>query len=218
MRRAAVITLLVLGMAASVAAQSRSISFSLKGGIDYANLNVENSDSDNPDYLLGFGGGITLGTAISPAAGIDLDVLYMRKGAQEEFRSGMDEGETITFETKLDYVILSPLLRLAPAGSGPGIYFLGGPEFGYLVKATSTSSHGDSGYDVDIIDNYKEIDIGASFGMGFSTSTAGGAGFFVEGRYAMGFTDLVNEDYAEELGYTPTIKTRGIYLFGGLRF
>lgn len=218
--RTAVILLATGILAGPVFAESQALAFGLKGGLNYANLNVEHGTMDDSDYLLAYGAGVTIATPVSPSLGIDLDILYMRKGAQEDYRIGADaEHNVLTIKTKMDFVVLSPMLRWSPGRSGAGVYFLGGPEVGYLIKATSSSERdGESDYDTGIEDNYKKIDFGLTAGMGFSTASGKGPAFFVEGRYAIGFSDLVDPDYAEELGYTPTIKTRGIYLFGGLRF
>ena len=218
MKRTAIITLLILGLAVPGLAQSRPVSFSLKGGVDYANLNIEGTGVDDPDYLLGFGGGITLSTHMQSGLSFDMDVLYMRKGAQQTYSSLT--GHDVDIKTQLNYVTVSPMFRIAPGHSGAGIYFLGGGEVGYLLEAKSTSSGGDDDADAetDISDNFKELDYGVTFGLGFLMGSGGGGGFFVESRYVLGLNDLVDEEYAKSLEKAPTIKTVGIYVLGGIRF
>ncbi len=213
------VTLLILGLALPAVAAPKAIVFGLKGGIDYSNLDYSH-DAYESDYLLGYGGGITLGTPASPAFGIDLDILFLRKGAKKEYRNGSSpESEIITFETKLDYIVVSPLVRFSPGRGGAGIYMLAGPEFGYLLDATSTSSSsGSPDIDHDLSDSYKDLDMGVSFGMGFQSSQDRGPSFFVESRYALGLTNLADEDESSPSGGSPEVKTRGIYVFGGLRF
>lgn len=218
-KKLALVVLLALALALPAAASQKSVAFGIKGGIDYANLDY-NSDSGDPENLLGFGGGITLSTMIQPSVGIDLDFLYIGKGAKQEYRSGSStESDVFTFETKLDYLVISPLLRLSPGRSGAGIYFLGGPEIGYLINATSTSSrNGSEDLESDLSDDFKDLDIGLSFGFGFQSAPVNAPGLFIESRYALGLTDVDNDSNDAEIGYDAQVKTRGIYLFGGLRF
>lgn len=219
-KKMALVVLLVILVALPASAARRSpVTFSLKGGIDYATLET-NATSDSPDNLLGFGGGISFGTAMTPNVAFDLDLLYVGKGASQEYRDGNSlENSTITFETKLDYVVVSPLLRVSPGRSGAGIYFVGGPEFGYLVNATSVSSkNGSEDFSTDLSDEFKEIDISINFGFGFQSGPASGPGFFLESRYAYGLADIA--DSAGQSATSPEVKvnTRGLYLFGGMRF
>jgi len=212
-------TLLVLAIALPAHANQKPVTFSIKGGIDYSNLDydMESYDSNN---LLGFGGGITLGTAMQPHVGIDLDVLYIRKGASQEYRSGSEmDPNPLTIETKLDYITFSPMLRLSPGRGGMGIYLLGGAELGYLIDAKSTSSRsGSEDMDYDLSDDFKNLDMGLTFGMGFQTAPNNGPGFFLESRYALGLTNVADDSEAAQQGYDAQVKTRGIYVFGGMRF
>ncbi len=206
--------LLVLGMVMGLAgpAIAGSVVFGLKGGLDYSNLSWDSEESGDSDYLLGFGGGLTLSTPIQESIGIDLDILFMRKGCKHEFVSGMENGQTFEIETRLDYLIVSPLLRFSPGRGGAGIYFLGGPEAGYLLKAEQTASLGEQEDSLDNSESFKDLDFGISFGLGFQTAPSDGAGFFLESRYALGLMDINNTSEGGE------VLTRGLYLLAGIRF
>lgn len=64
----------------------------------------------------------------------------------------------------------------------------------------------------------KDTDIGINAGLGLQFGGGDQLGFFVEGRYSMGLTDIMDQDSADSIVEDQTVKTQGIYLMGGLRF
>lgn len=67
--------------------------------------------------------------------------------------------------------------------------------------------------EVDIKDETKSIDFGLGFGAGVSFP-AGNNSLFVEGRYALGSTNLNDDPEDSET----SIKTRGIQVMAGVTF
>lgn len=207
---------LLLATVAPANAQTQAMSFGIKGGVNYANMAIDQVGIPETDNFLRFGGGITLGTQIKPNLGFDVDVLYLLKGTTFEIPSLVGP---LTFEYSFEYIVVSPMLRVAPGQDGAGIYFLGGPEFSYLIEATSHGSREGSETDWDISDNFKDLDVGLTIGMGFQTAGTGESSFFLEGRYAHGLTDIADANSnSEDLDAGDGVKTRGIYLFAGMRF
>lgn len=206
------VTMLLIGLIAVPA--SAQMSFSLKGGVNMTELEYTEADVPDADQYIRFAGGLTLGMPMSETVGLDLDLLYVMKGAKNPLDGTFGFTE---METQLDYLVVSPMLRLSPWADGTGLYFLGGAEFGYLLEAEAIATKMGEPMAQDAKDYLKEYDFGVSFGLGFETVSAGGTGFFLEGRYALGLTDIGDTEETED---TPSYsaKTRGIYGMAGVHF
>ena len=122
-RKLAVVALMALVLSGPALAQKKAIDFSLKGGINLANLVADPEPDPNYERLMRYGGGATLGFNIRPGFSVDADVLYMMKGAKWEFSEGDHEE---TSEVKLDYLVINPMIRFAPAENRSGVYIMGG--------------------------------------------------------------------------------------------
>ncbi|MCK4303865.1 MAG: outer membrane beta-barrel protein [Candidatus Eisenbacteria sp.] len=122
-RKLAVGVLMILMLSGPVLAQDKAIDFSLKGGVDWADLQVDPDPDPAYERLMRFGAGAALGFNIRPGFSLDTDVLYMMKGAKWEFSEDDYDSES---EIKLDYIVINPMLRFAPAENGSGVYILGG--------------------------------------------------------------------------------------------
>jgi hypothetical protein len=221
--KGAIIFLMALLVAMPVLAQEKQISFGVKGGINMANLVFDPEPDDTMDNLMGLAAGGVLSFNLSPSACLDGEVLYIQKGASQDMEI---EGCTNEADLKLTYLAVSPMLRFKIHTQSMTPYFLAGGEFAFLLSAKSTGSSECNGqtedFDVDVKDYYKSTDFGVSFGAGVEFM-AGSTSLFVEGRYAMGLTDIsdVPDDelvLAADEDDDGSVKTKGIYIFGGLRF
>ena len=228
--------LAVLGLTGiSAEAQVKPINFGFQGGVNLANLTFDPEMEPAPDMLLAFGGGALLSFNVSPNLSLDIDGFYMQKGASYEFEENFgpqgDPSELLrtTIDLKMGYVLLCPMLRLNFASQDASPYLLGGLEVGFLMSAHETGTAEwvnqgtvESEIDLDVKDAYKDTSLGINVGAGLSFP-AGSGSFFLEGRYALGLTDIVAEDAGDgsgdELGQPerPTVKHTGIYLTAGIR-
>ena len=190
------------------------MSLSLKGGVTLADLDYTEANAPESDQYMRFMGGITLGMSMSQKVGLDLDVLYVMKGAKNPLDGTFGFTE---METRLDYLILSPLLRFAPRPDGAGIYFMGGAEVGYLLKAEAIATKMGDTIAQDGKESLKEYDYGVSFGLGFESAPRGDSGFFLEARYALGLVDIGDTEEVEGIT-SHSAKTRGIYGMVGIHF
>jgi hypothetical protein len=215
--KGAIILVMAVLVAVPVMAQDKQISFGVKGGINMANLTYDPEPVKGPDNLMGIAAGGVLSFNLSPSACLDGEVLYIQKGVSSKYET---EGCSGDAKLKLTYISISPMLRFKIHTESFTPYFLGGAEFGLLMSATVAGSTdcGGSGEDFDMKDYYKSSDLGVTFGAGVEFPL-GSSALFVEGRYAMGMTDISktpsNLDVADD---TSSTKTKGIYLFGGMRF
>lgn len=208
-------------MANGYSSQFKSFDFGIKGGVNLANLDWDPEQEIDWESFLRFGGGATLGFNITPTFGLDMDVLYMMKGTKAE---GTLEAQGATcdveYELRLDYIVFKPMFRFTPIQDGASPYLLLGGELGYLLSADSwaeaSCSDGSSGEEEeDIKDTVKDLDFGLNVGAGLEIP-AGNMSFLIEGHYSLGLTDINDADENEE--NEPSVKTRGVYGFVGLRF
>lgn len=218
----AIVILMALLLAVPVVAQEKPFSFGVKGGINMANLAFDPEPDPGPDNMMGFGFGGALGFSLSPAAALDLEVMYLQKGASWDAEA---EGCTSETDLKLAYLTLSPMLRFKFHSESVTPYILAGGEVGLLMSANAEGTwecQGESeDYDEDVKDFYEDLDFGFSFGAGLEFPM-GKSALFVEGRYAMGLADIgadaEDEELMQEDEDDATVKTKGIYIFGGIRF
>ncbi len=217
MKRVVAAAVLAFLFALPVMAQTNPIVLGFKGGVNLANLSYDPETDPNPDMYLGLAVGGLLGFEISPGMTLDTDFLYIQKGAKWE---GESDGDEYKVTDKYSYVVINPMLRFAVQNQGLRPYFMAGPEIGFLVDATAKSEiNGEDQDDEDLKDFTKSTDFGINFGAGLEFPS-GNSAFFVEGRYAMGLTDILDdedEDNKQE-DSKPEAKHRGIYLMGGVRF
>jgi len=207
--------------------QFKAIDFGIKGGINLTNLEMDPklevqdppSEVDMENYLR-FGGGVTLGLNVTPTFGLDLDVLYMMKGAKAEYTVINDDfGEcTVKDYFELNYIVFKPMIRLAFVPHGTTPYILAGGEIGYLVSTANPydwECQQQSGSDEEDLDNVTDFDFGVNFGAGLELA-AGTTSIIIEGHYSLGLTNVY--DAGEDDDSDQSIKTRGIYGFVGVRF
>ncbi|MBP6874479.1 MAG: PorT family protein [Candidatus Eisenbacteria bacterium] len=217
MKRVVAAAVLAFLFALPVMAQTNPIVLGFKGGVNLANLSMDPETDPSPDMYLGLAVGGLLGFEISPGMTLDTDFLYIQKGAKWE---GEDEGDEYKTTEKYSYVVINPMLRFAVQNQGLRPYFMAGPEIGFLVDATAKSEiNGEDQDDEDLKDFTKSTDFGINFGAGLEFPS-GNSAFFVEGRYAMGLTNILDdedEDNKQE-DSKQEAKHRGIYLMGGVRF
>jgi opacity protein-like surface antigen len=216
--KGAIILLMAVLVAVPVMAQEKQISFGVKGGVNMANLTYDPKPTKGPDNLIGLAAGGVLSFNFSPSMSLDGEVLYIQKGYSATSES---EGCTSDGKLKITYVSISPMLRFKVPGEGITPYFMGGAEFGILMSAKSTGTYECAGqsedFNVDVKDSFSGSDMGLTFGAGVEFPT-GGSALFVEVRYAMGLSDISKStDGMDDTNDSSSVKTKGIYLFGGLR-
>ena len=146
--------------------------FGIKGGLNIANVSIENST--NPDSKVsGYIGGL---------AHIHLDKQFAIQ--PELMFSGQGYKQTIAgtdYTTSLNYLLVPVLGQLM---FGDGFRVETGPQAGVLVSAKSKVN----GNSTDVKNNVKGFDFSWVFGLGYLTST----GFGVNVRYNLGISNINN--------------------------
>lgn len=210
-----IVCLVTFGLLGGVALAGQGAAFGIKGGVNWATLSVK-PDTVELDYAMRPGGGVCFSFALNPNVWLDIDALYLQKGAIETYDEALQINDT---EWHLNYAVVSPMLRLALSGAGSGPYLLGGAEIGYLVDWEILHDDGIGGTESYSEDGVLEdLDYSVTVGAGLQLAGSGGAQFFLEGRYTIGLRDIVIPVTDGEADQNIEIKTQGIYALAGLRF
>ncbi len=171
------------------------------GGINMANVDMdieqdEIGDLIEPENLMGFGLGGVLEFGLNKNMSLCFEPMYLIKGFQQNFEE--DLGMPFGINIKGANIEVPVLLKYYLGSGGKGLYVMAGPTIGYLLGADLGLNIMGIGFDLHVKDLLNSIDYGVGFGGGLSLAV-GRNTFFVEGRYTLGLTNVVNEDKIKEL-------------------
>lgn len=217
----AAIACLVLANISALHAQG-AIGIGIKGGLNIA------SASYDPDIPAGITKssrtalmvGAQLEFRLAAPLYLQFEPMYVQKGTKIEGPVFGDElGNAIngSFTTKLGFIEI-PMLLKGKFLTGPVLpYVFFGPSLGIRLSASETDeAAGFPSQDLDIKDQTNSIDFGLVFGAGAEFALAPTVGITVDGRYALGLTDLSKEQ-PDQIQHRK-IKTKGIQLLAGVLF
>ena len=144
--------------------------FGLKGGLNIANLHVQNSSNQDAKASFYLGGlahiHVTKFFAVQP------EIMYSGQG----FTQTIDDNK---YRHRLSYINLPVLAQFM---FGDGFRLETGPQLGVLAAARQKAG----GNSLDIKDNYKPLDFSWVFGLGYVTPS----GFGVDARYNLGINNI----------------------------
>lgn len=209
--------------------------FKIMGGLGMANISLTWPADTDPETKtlfdkykqsrIGYNGGI--GVEMGGRIGLEIDVLYLQKGAQ--FKGTYEEeGESTTFDFNvlLEEISLPVMLKfhVLDQAAGPDIYLMGGGEIAYVLGGKTTYSYTsagetEKGSEKIEKENLNQIDYGAILGAGVGLKF-GGMQFFVEGRYHIGMSNLEksSEGTVVESEESTKPKTSLLLLMAGIKF
>lgn len=174
------IKLLILSMVTVVGAATAQVQFSagLKGGPNFAKLDVNQSPAENYKNRAGFHGGAFMLVKISKI-GIQPEILFSKQGTKFTYNGNK-------FSSNFDYVNVPIMLKLYTVA---GINLQLGPQIGFLANAGGNAIS-NTGNGSSAIDNtkslYKKSDLSAAFGVGWDLPF----GLMIEGRYNLGLSKI----------------------------
>ncbi len=213
------VALLALLIVASAGAQTK---LGVIGGLNIANLSGEDVDGSKIDFSnrtgLGIGGVLDIG--LSENVALRFEPMYLQKGA--ELKDTDPDLGAATFTYKGSYLEVPLFLKIALGTSATRPYLLAGPIIGFNMS----TKLGLSAQGVDVEADANEIAKSTDFGLGFGAGVnipAGNNSIFIEGRYALGLSDVSKAGNIELMGQQLAIddvdiKTRGIQLMAGITF
>ncbi len=203
--------LLTLALVPCVTASAQAgMAFGVKGGVSLSHVNADLFHTDN---RTGFVGGVYGTFDLSPAIGVQPELLFVRKGAKL-FSTDVTIGG-ITFGSvgstlDVDYVEIPVLLRIsAPNPSPVDLRLLAGPVMSIKMNE-QLSTTGLIGVSLDT-DQVKTSDFGLAVG-GAAAIRNGTMSVVAEGRYTFGLTNI------SDLPFGGDVKNGAIYATLGLEF
>ncbi len=147
--------------------------FGVKGGLNIANLKIENTSSPDPKLGLYLGALCHLHFATNWA--IQPELMYSNQGAEETI-SGVD------YKVKLHYVNIPVLIQYM---TGTGFRVQTGPQLGILAGAKTKAGDSES----DAKDVYDTFDFAWAFGASYVSNS----GFGVDARYNLGLANILDD-------------------------
>jgi hypothetical protein len=179
--------------------------FKIMGGMNISWYDVSPESANIQwDYKRGFSAGIGLEKILNPFMLLELDILYFQKGSQAEYSDFQDS------EAKYKLNVLSlPLLFRSKFLYNSSPYVVGGVEFSSILSHEFVTGGEEP---VDLKNDTRSFDFGFVLGCGFEIKIEDRLFFFVEGRYHLGFRNIMANPFLEE-----TKKTRAILILIGLR-
>jgi len=173
---AGVLTLGIL----SVNAQARrghahddlDVAFGIKGGLNISNLHVENAGNSTADAKASFHVGGLAHIHITKSFAVQPEILYSGQGYKYELSN-------TTTKLNLHYLNLPVLAQFMV---GKGFRIESGPQLGFMLAARQKTNN----VSLDVKDNFKTVDFGWTFGLGYVTPS----GFGVDARYNVGISSI----------------------------
>lgn len=176
-------TMFVVG-AGIARAQVSTATFGVKGGVNLAT--VSGDDYDSPDSRTSFNAGLVAEIPVSARFSIQPEVLYSGQGfdiKRIDQDNLFDNDENVEYQ--LDYIQVPVLAKIYLVD---GLNLQVGPSFNFKInEEIDYQPNADAG-DVNL-DEAKDFDFGGAAGLEYKFEN----GFFIQGRYNYGFTELIED-------------------------
>jgi len=157
----------------------KTVSFGVKGGVNFATITGD--DIDSPDSRTSFHVGALVEVPVSDMFSVQAEAMYSGKGFDFDYE-GSDGDKA---ELQLDYIDVPILAKFYLT---EGLSLEAGPQLSFLVnEELDVNPNSDSG-DVPL-DDAESIDLGLAGGLTFQTNF----GLFATGRYIYGLSDVYKD-------------------------
>lgn len=169
----------VMAMFIITSANAQNLQFGISGGIDAARFALSGATGGPIKYKNDLAGGLSLEAAISENFGVQLEANFSRQGTAVVSDDGSQAGSF-----NLDYITIPVVIKLYGT---PRLNFFAGPQVGLLLSAKSKTQNDP---EIDVKDQFKSTDFYAVFGAEYKFAN----GIFVNARYNLGLSNIVDED------------------------
>lgn len=172
--------------------QAQEVQFGAKAGVNFADLNGDNT-SDSDEMRTSFHVGGIAEIKFSEKFSLQPELMFSSQGYKMDFTfDGMQDiapdGTKGNLTSRLNYINLPVMAKYYII---KGLSLEAGPQLGFLVSAKDEIEFPDNSLEFDVKDDYKKLDFGLNFGLGYKLDN----GVFFNGRYNMGLTEIV--DYGD---------------------
>lgn len=191
---------LLVGFGAKMSAQEYW-NFGVKGGVNFTNMTSDGFEENNS--RTGFHLGVLAEIPVSDRFSVQPEVLYSTQGTEA---TRVIAGDRYTGEYQLDYVQVPVLAKVYLID---GLALEVGPSFNFLAneKYDFDSSALDAEFDSDMASSFE---FGGAAGVSYKFNN----GFFLDGRYTQGFSNVYDSNDFDG----DAIKNNGFQLGVGFMF
>ncbi|TRO63295.1 porin family protein [Christiangramia sabulilitoris] len=190
----------VLGISTSAIAQEYW-NFGVKGGVNFTNMTSDGFEENNS--RTGFHLGVLAEIPVSDRFSFQPEVLYSTQGTEA---TRIFAGDRIEGEYQLDYIQVPLIAKFYVID---GLALEAGPSFNFLVQEEYDFESNTLNFEEDS-DFASTFEFGGALGASYKFNN----GFFLNGRYVLGFTDAFDSDSFDE----DAIKNNGFQLGVGFIF
>lgn len=167
---------IIAALMATTSVQAQHTNVGIKGGLNLYNVN--NESSENGEAKAGFHLGLIGHIHLNERFAFQPEVVFSTQGSKRK-----ELGQEV--KLNLNYINVPLLLQYM---FDNGFRLQAGPQLGLLVSAKNEVNKSE----INQKDDYKNIELGASFGMGYVNPNSN---FGIDARYNLGLTDI-NENSA----------------------
>lgn len=168
---------------------AQEVSFGAKAGLNIANLS---GDIEDTESLMGFHVGAFAEIQFSERFSFQPELLYSMQGAKTE---ESEMGATMESKLKLGYLNVPLMFKFYAAES---FFIEAGPQVGFLMSAKADWEMSGGGVnlsgDEDVKDEYKSIDVGLNFGLGYNFTE----NLSVGARYNLGLSNIADVEDSDD--------------------
>ncbi len=169
-----IVVLSTIGFANQSLAQAQ-FALGIKGGLNFAKLDVNSSVATNYNNRTGYHAGAFALFKLTKI-GIQPEIIFSRQGSKYEFNSQ-------NLEANFDYINVPILLKIYTIA---GINLQVGPQFGFLSKAEAETVVNGIKSPTDVKNLYKTSDVSLALGVGWDLPF----GLMLDARYNLGLSDI----------------------------
>jgi hypothetical protein len=181
MKRLFVVSILSVLLISS-SASTGVLDFGIKGGVNIANIYGDDVE-DDADWKTAFAGGVFLDWGLTPAIGIQPELLYVQNGTTGAFLDA-------DLSLKFSYLQVPVLFKVDLPVSGTLIPVLyAGPYVSILLDSKLTLEADNNSASLGLKDYTKSYDAGFTFGAALDIGLSTGK-IIIEGRYNLGMTEV----------------------------
>lgn len=161
--------------------------FGAKGGVNFSTFSGDGSNAFNdPDGRTSFNLGLLAEIPVSDRFSVQPEVLYSGQGYDISER---DNGNDIEYQ--LDYINIPVLAKFYVTD---GLALEAGPQVGFLVNSEISRTNDDNSISLNE-DQFNSVDFSVALGASYKFQS----GFFVNGRYNIGLTDIYDDSFSENI-------------------
>tara|TARA_B100000929_G_C15423803_1_gene392299 strand:- start:110 stop:718 length:609 start_codon:yes stop_codon:yes gene_type:complete len=175
--------------------------FGVKGGVNFTNMTSDGFEDNNT--RTGFHLGVLAEIPVGDRFSVQPEVLYSTQGTEATRNFG---GDRIQGEYQLDYVQVPVIAKFYIID---GLALEAGPSFNFLVEEEYDFESNTLDFETDT-EFASTFEFGGAFGASYKLNN----GFFLNGRYVVGFTDAFDSDSFDD----DAIKNNGFQLGVGFQF